>query len=156
MNLLRAIARPLLAAPFIVSGVDALTRPASHVQRSAPFVDVAQPVLDRIGVEVTDEQLTAASRVMGAVTVVAGVGLACGIAPRSSAAVLCALSVPIAVVNAPSSLKDRKIDEFAHRVGMIGALAIASTDRVGSPSAAWRVNAWRQTRERQRLAQTHA
>ena len=44
MNLLRVVARPLLAAPFIADGVDALMHPRFHVERAAgvrPLIDKA-------------------------------------------------------------------------------------------------------------------
>lgn len=158
MNILRSIARPLLAAPFIVDGVDALVRPSVHVQRSRDLLDVAEPVLDKVGIEVSDEVLTLGSRAMGAAAVVAGLGLACGVAPRSCATVLCALSVPIAVVNASVSIKHRDFGNLSRRIALIGALGIASTDRVGAPSAVWRVNTWKEARRRERAArlESHA
>lgn len=151
MNILRKIARPLLAAPFIIDGIDALRNPGVHALRSREVVDSAKPLLDKAGVEVKDEALVTASRVMGATSLVAGLGLATGFAPRSSAAVLCALAVPVAIVNAPRSMRDRQIGDFSRRLAMIGALAIASTDRQGNPSAAWRLNAWQEARRRERV-----
>lgn len=158
MNILRVIARPLLAAPFIVDGIDALNRPTAHVERSRAFAELASPVLDKAGVKVTDRSLMTASRAMGAVSVLAGLGLATGVAPRTSAAVLCALSIPVAAVHAPHALRDRDLGDFSRRLAMIGALGIASADRVGSPSTAWRVNAWRDARRRERalMLESHA
>lgn len=150
MNILRTLARPLLAAPFILDGIDAVMHPRVHAARSQEFLERLSPVVDRLGVEVSDEQLTIASRVMGAVSVAAGVGLASGVAPRSCAAVLCALSVPVAVVNAPEAIADRSFGDLSRRAALVGALAIASTDRQGSPSAAWRVQTWREQRRRAR------
>jgi len=45
MNILRSFARPMLAAPFIVDGLDALARPSRHVEK---FEKVA-PTLERAG-----------------------------------------------------------------------------------------------------------
>ena len=45
MNILRSFARPMLAAPFIVDGLDALVRPSRHVEK---FEKVA-PTLERVG-----------------------------------------------------------------------------------------------------------
>ncbi|ERH25238.1 hypothetical protein HMPREF1550_02670, partial [Actinomyces sp. oral taxon 877 str. F0543] len=60
MNLLRMVARPLLAAPFIADGIDAVRDPRSHVARIAP----ARPLIDRAasvaGVEADDGRLVAA------------------------------------------------------------------------------------------------
>lgn len=149
MNLMRTVARPLLAAPFIVDGLSAVSHPHSHVQRIQDLGEVCAPVMNTLGIELDQKQLTAASRAMGAVSVVAGAGLALGIAPRPCAAVLCALSVPVAVVNAAPALKHGERGDFARRIAMIGALAIASTDRVGAPSTAWRFNTWRNERRAQ-------
>ena len=44
MNILRSFARPMLAAPFIVDGLDALVRPSRHVEK---FEKVA-PTLERV------------------------------------------------------------------------------------------------------------
>jgi len=44
MNLLRVVARPLLAAPFIADGVDALMHPRFHVERAAGV----RPLIDKV------------------------------------------------------------------------------------------------------------
>ena len=45
MNVLRAFARPMLAASFVLDGVDALTRPARHVER----FEKVSPLLEKVG-----------------------------------------------------------------------------------------------------------
>ena len=82
MNLLRVVARPLLAAPFIADGVDALTHPYVHVERAAGVRPLIDKATDAVGVEpLTDEQLALATRVTGAVTLVAGLRFALGPSP---------------------------------------------------------------------------
>ena len=98
MNILRSFARPMLAAPFIVDGLDALVRPSRHVEK---FEKVA-PTLERVGlppVLTSDARLL--TRASGAVSLVAGLGLAAGRAPRTNATILAALNVPLTVVNNP-------------------------------------------------------
>lgn len=152
MNLLRFLSRPLLAAPFIVDGASALFAPESHVARARAITEPCQPVLEKFGIECTDEDLTLASRAMGATSLVAGLMLATGRAPRTSAAVLTALSVPVALVNNPlwtartSNARSEMASGLFRGLALTGGLAIAMTDREGSPSAAWRVRKWKAER----------
>ena len=67
MNLLRVVARPLLAAPFIADGVDALMHPRFHVERAAGVRPLIDKATDAVGLEpLTDQQLAVATRVTGA------------------------------------------------------------------------------------------
>ena len=82
MNLLRVVARPLLAAPFIADGVDALMHPRFHVERAAGVRPLIDKATDAVGLEpLTDQQLAVATRVTGAVTVVAGLRSRWGASP---------------------------------------------------------------------------
>lgn len=152
MNLLRSLARPLLAAPFIVDGASALFAPETHVARARTITDSCQPFLDKLGVQCTDEDLAFASRALGAASLAAGLMLATGRAPRSSAAALAALSVPVAVINNPiwlartSATRTEMASGLFRGLALTGGLAIAMTDREGSPSAAWRVRKWKAER----------
>ena len=93
MNLLRVVARPLLAAPFIADGVDALMHPRFHVERAAGVRPLIDKATDAVGLEpLTDQQLAVATRVTGAVTVVAGLRFALGRKPRVAALTLAACS----------------------------------------------------------------
>lgn len=138
MNLLRMVARPLLAAPFIADGIDAVRDPRSHVARIAP----ARPLIDRAasvtGVEADDGRLVTATRALGALTAVAGVGFALGRGPRVCAAVV---GVPIALApqTEPAQEPGRATRRAAvmRRLALVGGMLIASTDRVGAPSASW-------------------
>jgi len=98
MNILRSFARPMLAAPFIVDGLDALARPSRHVEK---FEKVA-PTLERAGLPpVLTSDARMLTRASGAVSLVAGLGLAAGRAPRTNATILAALNIPLTVVNNP-------------------------------------------------------
>lgn len=152
MNLLRFLARPMLAAPFIVDGASALFAPESHVARARVITDSCQPVLDKLGIECTDEGLALASRAMGATSLAAGLMLATGRAPRTSAAALALLSFPVAVINNPiwlgqtSTMRREMASGLFRGLALTGGLAIAMTDREGSPSAAWRLRQWKAER----------
>ena len=45
--LVRRIARPLLAAPFLNDGVDALRHPQAHIAGAAPLVEKVSDVADK-------------------------------------------------------------------------------------------------------------
>ena len=150
MDLLRAVARPLLAASFVVDGIDAIARPKRHVEKMRKVT----PTLERVGVPpVMDSDAALATRALGAVSVAAGVGLATGRAPRTSAAVLAAINVPLAVVNHPVWAvkgKEARLDAVSGllRRGALGAgLLLASVDRAGRPSLAWRAANKREHRQ---------
>lgn len=140
MNLLRLVARPLLAAPFVVDGIDALLHPDDHVERAR----VLDPLTERLGLDLDDDQLRLATRALGATTVITGAAFATGRCTRTSALVLAGISVPLAVVNHPvrtatSRLERRRLRDGRRRaLALTGALLIASTDRRGAPSALWR------------------
>lgn len=149
MNILRAFARPMLAASFVLDGIDALTRPARHVER----FERVSPLLERVGLPpVLTADARMLTRACGAVSVTAGLGLATGRAPRTCAAVLAALNVPFTLINNPvwaaSSKEARKqaLSGLA-RGGAVGAgLLLAAVDREGRPSLAWRI----ESRKRQK------
>ena len=98
MNVLRAFARPMLAASFVLDGVDALTRPARHVER----FEKVSPLLEKVGLPpVLTSDARMLTRACGAVSVAAGLGLATSRAPRTCAAVLAGLNIPLTLVNNP-------------------------------------------------------
>lgn len=140
MDLLRTVARPLLAAPFVIDGVDALLRPDSHVER----MNRVTPVLEKAGMPpLLDSDIALATRVSGAAAVAAGACLAAGRAPRTSAALLAAMSVPLAVVNNPVWLAGTRAQRQEATNGLLrslalgAGLALAAVDRQGAPSRSW-------------------
>ncbi|RJF43255.1 DoxX family protein [Actinomyces sp. 2119] len=142
MNLLRALVRPMLAAPFIADGIDAVTRPQRHVEK---FEKVA-PTLERAGLPpllTSDTRLL--TRLSGAASLLAGLGLASGRAPRTSAAVLAVVNTPLTLVNYPvwtahDPAERRDSVSGLLRGAAVGAgLVLATVDRQGKPSLAWRL-----------------
>jgi len=143
--MIRLVARPLLAAPFIVDGISAVRDPDPHVER----LGTVKPLLDKTGLDVSDEQLRLATRILGVVTVGAGASLAVGIGQRGAATALAVVAVPLALVDNPVWTAQTKIDRATMRSGLMrslalfGGLVFAATDRRGKPSVSWK---WRNDR----------
>ncbi|MDO4887505.1 MAG: DoxX family membrane protein [Actinomycetaceae bacterium] len=147
MSLSNAIARPLLACPFVVEGVDALIRPAAHRERAQALAPLAR----RAGIELDDDTSDLASRALGATYVVAGLSLAVGKMPRLAAATLAAAQVPVTLANNPAwqhTGAERAADlrGLASAGAVIGGLLLAATHRGGKPSFSWQVAAERKRR----------
>ncbi|HLS72970.1 MAG TPA: DoxX family protein [Actinomycetaceae bacterium] len=141
MSLSRRLARPLLASSFIASGVDALLRPDSHVER----FQAVEPALEKAGVPpaiASDTRLLV--RVSGGITALAGLMLATNRNPRSAALTLAAITVPVTVVNNPfwtANTPERKKEMrrgLLVGTSLVGGLLLAALDRDGKPSLAWR------------------
>ncbi len=143
--MIRLVARPFLAAPFIVDGISAVRNPDPHVER----LGAVKPLLRRTGLDLSDEQLRLATRMTGIVTVSAGGALALGIGQRGAATFLATTAVPLALVNNPVWTAHTKIDRSVMRSGLMrslalfGGLVFAATDRHGKPSMTWK---WRNDR----------
>lgn len=139
MTIITALARPLLAAPFISSGVDALRRPEEHIE------PVKNLQLEKTSVgELSDSTITLLTRVIGGVRVLAGVAMAAGKKPRLAALTLAATELPLALANNPvhlSSGEERKehIKGLMTSVGLVGGALVAAGDRRGKPSLSWRL-----------------
>ncbi|MFD0021666.1 DoxX family protein [Streptomyces sp. NPDC058382] len=135
MAVLRRIARPLLATPFVTDGARALRSPR-------PLATGAVSLAQRLGSPVDDPlQLV---RINAAVQIGAGGLLALGRCPRSASLVLAASLVPATLAEQawwkeedPERRKDQRIG-FVQRVGLFGALLLAAADTHGKPSAAYR------------------
>lgn len=149
MSIITGLARPLLAAPFIVSGVDAVRHPDKHVDA----VDRINPTLEQVGVGALSEgTVTLATRAIGGVRIVAGVCMALGKKPRLSALVLAKSELALALVRNPvwlSSGDERKkhMAGLATSAGLIGGALVAAGDRRGKPSLGWRLENHRSHKE---------
>ncbi|MFE5310188.1 DoxX family membrane protein [Isoptericola sp. NPDC056573] len=154
--LLRRIARPLLAAPFVYDGIQAVLHPAEHVDAAR---EGSRLVTDAVGAEpLGDRQLGFLVRAHGAVTAAAGVLLAVGRTPRTAALALAALTAPLAVAHQPFTSKGAerslRTAAFVKDLGKVGAAVIAGVDLEGRPGVTYRVQ---QAREHAtRLAEAKA
>ncbi|MFF1922188.1 DoxX family protein [Streptomyces sp. NPDC058221] len=136
MAVLRRIARPLLATPFVTEGARALRIPRPLAAGTAsPAQRLGSPVGDPL-------QL---ARLNAAVQIGAGGLLALGRCPRSASLVLAASLVPTTLAEHAwwkEEDAERRKDQrfhFARRIGLFGALLLAAADTHGKPSTAYQV-----------------
>jgi putative oxidoreductase len=142
--ILRRIARPMLAAVFVTSGLDTLRNPGPAVDTAAPAIDKAvEQVKDKVPAQVpTDPELLV--KVNAVAQVGAGIALALGKFPRLSALVLAASLAPTTAAAHRFWEHEDSMDRTAQRihflknVGLLGGLLIAAADTHGKPSLSWR------------------
>lgn len=125
MSPLRLLARPLLAAPFVATGLD-------HLRHPGPVTEAAGPHLDRLGRRLgrsVDTQT--AVRANGAVMAVAAALFATGRLRRLSATVMALTLVPVSSLDAPFwTEKDPEARRARFRLllrdaGLLGAALLA-------------------------------
>jgi uncharacterized membrane protein YphA (DoxX/SURF4 family) len=138
MSLTRRIARPLLAAVFVNSGIDTLRNPGPRVARAEPLTP---KLTETLPVPDDTEQLV---KVNAGVQVVAGVFLALGWFPRLAAAALAGSLVPTTLAGHPfweesdPAARAGQQTQFLKNAGLLGGLVLAMFDTEGEPSIAWR------------------
>jgi len=149
--LLRRVARPLLAAIFVSSGIEEFLNPDPKVQAAAPLLAKGQ---DALSIDHHVEPTTFV-QADAAVKVGAGLLLAFGWMPRLAATALAVSHIPTTVAEHPFR-KTNGGDRTGQRVhflknaGLLGGLMLAAGDTQGKPSAAWRTR--RAQRDAARLA----
>lgn len=138
MTIVRRIARPMLAALFVVQGLDALRHPAAKVPTAAPFLDRFGPLL-RLP---DDKELLV--RGNGAAQLAGGILLASGRLPRLGALLIAGSLVPTTVAghafwekSDPKERSQQRI-QFLKNLGLLGGALIASVDTEGRPGLVWR------------------
>ncbi len=158
MDILRGIAHPLLAAPFIVDGADAALNPESHAQKLVR----TSHLLARLGLPELDMRpARLIARVSGALSAGLGMYFIVGRQKRAAAALLAANTVVIGTVNFPKPARTdvgavEKTEEPApenqvrralrrargHSLlgygAAFGGLLLATVDRDGKPSWKWK------------------
>ena len=142
--LVRRIARPLLAAPFIYGGISTLRKPQDRVPGAAPVVEkIAETADKQLPVQVPRDvqQWVQAD---AAVKVAAGSLFALGKFPRLTALVLAASIVPTTLAGhrfwEHDDPKERfgQTSHFLKNLGLLGGLLIAAVDTEGRPSVGYR------------------
>lgn len=142
MSIITALSRPLLAVPFIASGVDAVRHPNKHVDA----VERINPTLEKLGVgPLSRGTVATATRVVGGVRIAAGGCMALGKKPRLSALVLAVSEVALAAVKNPVWLSEgeerqKHVSGLAASAGLVGGALVAAADRRGKPSLGWRLD----------------
>ena len=148
--LTRRAARPLLATWFVAEGVDAVRRPADHMERMRDAWRRLAARIDDMPEVPSNETLRSVVRAHGAATAVAGLMLALNKAPRFAALALAALTLPVAAMDAPvkgrlaparpqPAASGGRDHAFARDLSLIGGAVLAGLDREGNPSVGWRI-----------------
>jgi putative oxidoreductase len=168
MTVSRLLARPLLASMFVVGGAGSLKDPSGKVPAAKPVIDTVVPALQKAVPQVpipTDP--TTLVRINGAAQLLAGLALATGRAPRTSAAVLAATLLPTTAAGhrfweeTDKGTRSAQQIHFFKNVSMLGGLLIAGVDTEGRPGVAWRAShavgsARRSGKQLRRAARTQA
>ncbi|GAA2159104.1 DoxX family protein [Pedococcus bigeumensis] len=137
MTLVRRVARPLLAAIFVVQGFEQLRHPSALKPKVAPFAEQLAP----LGLPDDPELLVRAN---GATMVAAGTLLATGRVPRLASLALAGALVPTTYVGHPfwaetdPAVKRTQRIGFLKNLGLLGGLLLASVDTEGRPGIAYR------------------
>ena len=142
--LVRRIARPLLAAPFVYGGISTLRKPQDRVPGADPVVEkIAETADKQLPVQVPRDvqQWVQAD---AAVKVAAGSLFALGKAPRLTALVLSASIVPTTLAghrfweHEDPTERFGQISNFLKNTGLLGGLLLAAVDTEGKPSVGYR------------------
>jgi putative oxidoreductase len=138
MTLVRRVARPMLAAMFVVDGLDQLKRPARRAEAARPLVEKLAP---SVGLPNDPELLVRAN---GVAMVTAGSLLALGRVPRIAAGVLALTTLPTTLTahafwneDDPDVRAEQKA-QFLKNLGLLGGLLLAAVDTEGQPGLAYR------------------
>lgn len=144
MGLLRAVARPMLSAIFVSGGVEQLTDPASHVPIAKDVTDPVQDAAADVVPQAAGVDAAQLVQLNGLAQVVGGLLLAIGRLPRLSALLLAGSLVPTTIAahrfweeEDPEAREQQQV-HFLKNISLLGGLLIATMDREGRPSLAWR------------------
>jgi len=145
MAVSRLLARPLLGAFFVASGVDSLRNADTIAIEAKSVTDRFVPLLENAapGVPVPSEPETWV-RINGAVQIAAAAALITGHVPRIASGVLAATLVPSTAARyrfweaADPVERRQQLTHFFKNVSLTGGLLIAAGDTEGRPGLAWR------------------
>ena len=133
----RTLARPLLAAPFIISAVGALRAPEVA---AIEVEEVGVPLAEKVGLPTDPVALV---NITAGVQLGASALLIFGILPRPAAIALGATLVPNALAKyrfwetKDASQRMNQIVELGKTAGLIGGALMAAIDTGGRPSVFW-------------------
>ena len=143
MTVVRRIARPMLAAIFVTSGMDVLLHPAGRAEIAAPLVTrLAGP----LNLPNDPEMMVRAN---AATMVAAGTMLGLGRFPRAAAMVLAGTLLPTTLaahaywtVKDPALRAQQRV-HFMKNVGLLGGVLLAAVDTAGKPGLVYRTKSAR-------------
>ncbi|RBY84529.1 DoxX family membrane protein [Blastococcus sp. TF02A-30] len=142
--LVRRIARPLLAAPFVYGGISTLRKPQDRVPGARPVVEKIADTADKqlpVQVPKDVQQWVQAD---AAIKVAAGSLFALNKLPRLTALVLSASVVPTTLAghrfweHDDPTERFGQISNFLKNAGLLGGLLLAAVDTEGKPSVGYR------------------
>lgn len=136
MSIIRCLARPLLAASFINTGITILRDPQQQAEWVGPMVAVTGP----LHLPINSQTFL---RVNGAVLVAAGGLLALGRLPRFAALALATTSAPATcaeIIHRKEDSPEQRSAQLAQslaRLGLIGGALLTAVDTSGRPETTW-------------------
>jgi putative oxidoreductase len=148
-TLVRLLARPMLAAGFVLHGARALKDPDPLVPQAKPVTDRIVPVLKQYAppqlVGRIPENPRTLVRINGLVQVLGGLALATNKYRRLGAFALLVSLVPTTMAayafweEQDKAERERLKDNFIKNVGLGGGLLLAAVDTEGKPGLLWRM-----------------
>jgi putative oxidoreductase len=142
--LVRRIARPLLATPFIYGGISTLRKPQDRVPGARPIVEKVTETADKQLPVQVPRDVEQYVKINAGVQVGAGALLALGRFPRLSSLLLAGSVVPTTLAGhrfweeQDPKVQFEKIAHFVKNLGMLGGLLLAAVDTEGKPSVGYR------------------
>ncbi len=144
MTPVRTVARALLSAVFVTSGIQSVTNPDRLVEKAKSVTDKVAPLLEKSGLPLPTDTRTLV-QLNGAVQLAGGLMLMTPLR-RIGGAALAASLVPTTLAGHPFwKIKD-PAERAAHRthllknLGLMGGALLAAVDTGGEPSLRWRAN----------------
>ena len=142
--LVRRIARPLLAAPFVYGGISTLRKPQDRVPGARPVVEKITHAADKQLPVQLPKDVELWVKADAAVNVVAGALFGLGRLPRLTALVLAGSIVPTTLAghrfweHTDPTERFGQISNFLKNAGLLGGLLLAAVDTEGKPSVGYR------------------
>ncbi len=145
MTVTRTIARPMIAATFVVGAADALKNAPQLAGKASGVIDTLVPLVKRVAPSAPiPEDPVAVVRLNAVIQLAAAGALATGRVPRLASATLAASLVPTTLAGhrfwEESDPDQRKAQllHFLKNTSTLGGLLLASVDTEGKPGVAWR------------------
>lgn len=142
MKPVRTVARIMLSAVFVSSGIKILLDPDSQADKAGRVTDRVGPLLEKVDPRLPTDTRTL-TRIKAGADVAAGLLLATGHLTRPAAGVLAAGLVPTTVAGHPFwavPKEERAVQRtaFLKNLALLGGLLLAAADTEGRPGLAYR------------------
>ncbi|MDR6892738.1 DoxX family protein [Falsarthrobacter nasiphocae] len=142
MTAVRSLARPLLSASLVASGVNQLRRAEETAEYIAPALKTVEKVAPPQAKGIARDRVLVA-RVLGGAQVGAGILLGLGKMPRLASAVLITTQAVNTFVehkqaSNTAATKGARTQALLKNVSLLGAVMLATVDTNGRPGLAWR------------------